>query len=317
MRIVATAFNDLPVAEDTIRKVLGEKGELLVIPLPFYSLENEEKPIWFQKLISADALFVRSGIVDKWLIDQLVNCKVISLHGVGVDQVDVEYCKVKGITVTNAPGGNANAAAELTVGLMLDALRGISSAHNALLEKKWDEGKKIGNELGSQKVGIIGMGHIGQKVAQLCSAFGSEVAYFDKYSEQSAYKKFDLDGLLKWADIITIHVPLNNETKSLINYKELQLLGEEGILVNVARGAIINENDLARALKDNVIKWAACDVFDGEPPNFKNDLFNNNNLTMTPHIGGSTYECLDTIANIAINDIIRVLEDKAPKFRVV
>ncbi len=317
IKIIATALEDLPVAEEMIKDVLQGQGELEVIPLPFHSLENVEKPSWFESLINADALFIRSGIVDKWLIDQLKNCKVITLHGVGVDQVDVNHCKTKGIIVTNVPGGNANAAAELTIGLMLDALRGISFAHNSMLNKDWDKGRKIGNELGSQKVGIIGMGNIGQKVAQLCSLFGSEVAYYDKYHETEKYKKMELKDLLKWSSIISIHIPLNNETKDLIGLEELKLLGEDGIIINVARGAIINEDSLSKALSNNTIRWAACDVFSNEPPNFNNSLFSRRNITMTPHIGGSTFECLDTIAKVATNDIIKAVKGQNPDNKVV
>jgi len=314
--MVATAFNDFPVAEKKIRDTLGTKGELVVVPLPFETLENKKKPTWFNHIKNADGFLIRSGIVDKWLIDQMENCKIISLHGVGVDQVDVKYCKEKNIIVTNVPGGNANAAAELTIGLMLDALRGISNAHLQMKNCNWDKGKKIGNELGDRKVGILGMGNIGNKVASLCKAFGAEVAYFDKYSKNDNYNSLDFYDLLEWCDVLTIHIPLNDKTKNLISLKELKILGSNGIIVNAARGPIINQNDLTIALENNLIKWAACDVFENEPPDFNKNFFKLNNITITPHLGGSTFECLDTIAETTTNDIINVCEGKEPKFLV-
>ncbi|MFP4456484.1 MAG: NAD(P)-dependent oxidoreductase [Clostridia bacterium] len=312
IRLVATAFNDLPVAAGKIREILEDEGELSVIPLPFHSLEDKEKPLWFDKIETADAFLIRSGIVDRWLINQMKNCKVISLHGVGVDQVDVDYCKSKGIIVTNVPGGNANAAAELTIGMMLDSLRGISKANLEMKNEEWEKGKKIGNELGSSKVGILGMGNIGSKVASLCEAFGAEVAFYDKYSNNTKYKSMEFNDLLKWCEILTIHVPLNDSTRSLISLKELELLGPNGIIVNVARGPIINQKDLTYALNNKLIKWAACDVFDSEPPNFNDVLFSLQNTTLTPHLGGSTYECLDTIATITTEDILKVCKGEKP-----
>lgn len=312
IKLVATAFNDLPVAENKIIEILSSEGELSVIPLPFHSLENEEKPLWFEKVETADAFLIRSGIVDKWLIDQMKNCKVISLHGVGVDQVDVEYCRSKGIVVTNVPGGNANAAAELTIGMMLDSLRGISNANFEMKNKEWDKGRKIGNELGSRQVGILGMGNIGQKVAHLCSAFGAEVAFYDKYISNKKYKFMKFKDLLDWCDVLTVHVPLNDSTKNLISLNELELLGPTGILVNVARGSIVNQDDLTFALNNNLIRWAACDVFNSEPPNFNDSLFNLQNTTLTPHIGGSTYECLDTIAETTTEDILKACKGEEP-----
>ncbi len=316
IKIVATAFEDFPVAEEKIKETLGEKGELVVLPLPYYSLENKEVPEWFYDIETADGFLIRSGIVDKWLIDQMKNCKVISLHGVGVDQVDVEYCKKKEIMVTNVPGGNANAAAELTIGLMLDSLRGISSAHHQMKKSNWDKGKRIGNELGYRRVGVIGMGNIGKKVASLCSCFGADVSYYDKFIKNDKYEYMEFEDLLKWCDILTIHVPLNKYTKDLITTKELRLLGPDGIIVNAARGPIINQKDLATALKNNIIRWAACDVFKNEPPNFKSELFEVENITLTPHLGGSTYECLDTIAETTTKDIMKVCQGLKPKYPV-
>ncbi|QOR35754.1 hypothetical protein IMX26_02720 [Clostridium sp. 'deep sea'] len=311
-KFVATALPDLPVAEDRILKTTGNEAELHIIPLPFESLQDKTKENWFNTLIEADAILVRSGIIDKYLIDQLKNCKVISLHGVGVDQVDVKYCYEKGIKVTNVPAGNATAVAELTIALMLDSLRKISYANKQISSKNWDSAKSIGNELGNQKVGLIGFGNIGYKVAQLCRCFGCEIKYFDKSANNTEFEFCDLNSLLEWSNIISIHVPLNNNTRSLIGYKELIKLGNNGILINVARGAIVNEEDLKRILRENKLKWLCCDVFWEEPPNFNNEIFNYNNVTFTPHIGGSTYECLENIALRATKDMLRVCKEQEP-----
>ena len=311
---VATALADLPVAENAMLEVMGEQARLRIVPLPFNTLEGlSELPEWYADLVEADAILIRSGIIDRWLIDRLTVCKVITLHGVGVDQVDVAYCTQKGITVTNIPAGNAIAAAELAVGLMLDALRGISRADALIKSGQWDAGRQIGHELGSQRVGIIGLGNIGRRVADIVSAFGADVRYYDAYnSSDSTYRYLDCDELLKWASIVTVHVPLNDETRDLIGKKELMLLGPDGILINVARGAIVNQEALTEALHSATIRWAGCDVFSTEPPNLNDDLFKQANTSFTPHIGGSTYECLDAIASRAAADMLRVCEGQKP-----
>lgn len=319
-KICATAFPDLPVAEQAILSTIGQTAELKIVPLPFKSLARTNAfPDWFDDLIEADALLVRSGIIDSWLIERLKKCKVIALHGVGVDQVDVAACRSKGIRVVNVPGGNAQAVAELTIGLVLDALRGISKADAWMRCGKWDEGRLLGHELSSQKVGIVGFGHIGKKVALLARAFGARVAYFDLNQHlgdvlQVEYKPFR--ELLRWASVITLHVPLTKHTQGLIGKEEFTLIGKEGILINVARGPIVNQDALYHALQAHEIAWACCDVFDYDPPNFKHPLFKLTNATWTPHIGGSTYECLDTIATMASKDIMRVLNGKEPNHGV-
>ena len=229
-KFIATALPDLPVAQKAMLEVMGDKAQLSIIPLPFNTLEGlSELPEWYADLIEADAILIRSGIIDQWLIDRLYRCKVITLHGVGVDQVDVDACTKRGIKVTNIPAGNAIAAAELAVGLMLDALRGISRADTLIKSGEWDAGRQIGHELGSQRVGIIGLGNIGRRVANIVSAFGADVRYFDVYQQNdSTYDFLNLDDLMNWASIVTIHVPLNSETKDLIGEKELKLLGFKG-----------------------------------------------------------------------------------------
>lgn len=318
--LVATATTDLPVAEDVIRQKLGNIARLETVPLPFHSLADEPNlPSWFSQLETADALLVRSGIVDEWLISRLKNCRVIALHGVGVDQVDVEACSYKGIVVTNVPGANARAAAELTLGLILDSLRHISRADRLLRNGNWEAARFVGKELGGQRVGVIGLGNIGLKVAHLCQAFGASVAFYDIDCSRTAVTGLPwmpLHDLLRWATVVTVHVPLTPQTRGLLSHRELTLIGSGGVLVNVARGPVVDQKALAECLEAGQLGWAACDVFDVEPPNLSERLFSMQRATFTPHIGGSTEECLAAIARAATEDIVRVWSGSSPVYWV-
>lgn len=308
--IVATATKELPIAEHVVTEHLASHGRLVVVPLPSHSLKDmKQLPPWYDDLIQADALFVRSGTVDKWLIKKLTKCKVIALHGAGVDQVDVSACTLQGVKVTNVPGGNAQAVAELTMALILDALRKVCLANRHMHKGEWHSGRHLGHELGSRKIGILGLGHTGRKVAALCQAFGAKVRYFDTdhtRADDLALTYMSFGDLVKWADILSIHVPLTSKTHRLIDAQVLSALGPQGILINVSRGPVVDTKALTQFLLEGKIAWAACDVFDTEPPDFTDKLFSVPNATFTPHIAGSTYQCLETIAKVATQDILSI-----------
>jgi D-3-phosphoglycerate dehydrogenase len=234
------------------------------------------------------------------IIESANNLKVIGRAGVGLDNVDIEAATKKGVIVMNAPGGNTISTCEQAFALMLAMARNVPFAHMSLKEKKWERSKFKGIELYSKVLGVIGFGRIGKEVAKRARSFGMEVLVFDPFvsqevAERVGVKLVELKELLKNSDFITIHTPLTEDTKNLISDKEFSLMKPKAMIVNCARGGIIDEDALCRALKDKKIGGAALDVFSKEPP-FDLKLMEMDNMVVTPHLGASTEEAQVNVA---------------------
>ncbi len=237
-----------------------------------------------------DAIIVRSATkVRKPMIDNAPKLKVIGRAGVGLDNIDVEYAKSKGIKVINTPGATTVSVAELTIALMLASVRPLIQAVISTKMGKWEKKKLKGHELFGKTLGIIGIGRIGQAVAERAKAFGMKIIAYDKYIKDSGYKMVDLDTIYKESDIITIHTPLTDETKHLINSETIAKMKDGVIIINAARGGIIDEDALYDALNSGKVKAAALDVFETEPPK-GSKLLELENFICTPHIGAQTAE---------------------------
>jgi len=265
-----------------------------------------------------EAIIIRSRTkVTKEVIEHADNLKIIARAGVGVDNVDVEAATEKGIMVVNAPESTSITVAEHTMGLMLTAARKIAIADKSVKENKWEKSRFMGVELRGKTLGVVGMGRIGSQVVSRCKAFEMDAIVYDPYLPKEVAKQMgvqltDLETVLKEADFITIHVPLTPETKHLISENEFEIMKDDSFIVNCARGGIIDEDALFKALSTGKIGGAALDVYEEEPPK-KSKLLTLDNIVATPHIAASTKEAQRDAAIIVANEVIDVLKGEAPK----
>ncbi|WP_457567720.1 phosphoglycerate dehydrogenase [Desulfurobacterium sp.] len=270
-----------------------------------------------------DAIITRSGTpVNRELISRARKLKVIGRAGVGVDNIDLDEASRRGILVVNAPTGNTLAATEHTMGMMIAAARQIPYAHRSLKdERRWDRKKFMGVELSGKTLGIIGFGRIGSRVGIRAKAFDMKVIAYDPYIKKEKAEKLGvelvdrLDELLERADVITVHTPLTDETKNMITRKEIEKMKDGVILLNIARGGIINEKDLYDALVSGKVRAAAVDVFTKEPA-VDNILLEAPNIVVTPHIGANTYESQTNVAVIIANQVLAALRGEEVEFSV-
>jgi D-3-phosphoglycerate dehydrogenase len=236
----------------------------------------------------ADAMIVRGATkVNRELLDRCKNLKLVVRAGVGLDNIDVEYAKQKGIEVRNTPKATVISVAELTLGLILSALRTIPQAHISTKGGNWEKKRFMGSELYGKRVGLVGLGNIGLEVAKRCEAFGAEVVYYD-IVDRGIYRKLNLEEIFRTSDIVSLHLPLNPSTEGIVNYDLLSLLKPNAILVNTARGNLIRKEDLLRFLKERKDVVVALDVFWKEPP--EGEILELENVIFTPHIGAQTKE---------------------------
>ena len=257
------------------------------------------------ELATADIVLVRSATkATKEYIDQAPNLKMIIRGGVGIDNIDVEYAKSKGIRVNNTPAASAIAVAELAVAMMLAIQRNIVRAHNTTKNGEWIKKQLKGKELYKKTLGLYGVGRIGTEVAKRAQAFGMDVIAHRKSGAPSDYAEIvGLDELLSRADIISLHTPITEETKGIINKDTISKMKDGVLLINTARGKLINEQDLTEALKSGKIRYAGIDVYHSEPPK-DSPLLGADNVLLIPHLGAQTFENMDRIGEIVV-ELIR------------
>jgi len=264
-----------------------------------------------------DALIVRSRTkVTREIIEAGEKLKAIGRAGVGLDNIDVEIAKERGITVLNTPEAPADAVAELTIGLILSLARNIPLADRTLKEGKWIKKELLGWQLKGKTIGIIGLGNIGEKVARIAKALGMKIVITKRtppppslLSELEAeyIPVKDLPNFLQKSDVITIHVPLTHQTHHMIGAKEIQLMKEGAFLINTSRGGIVDEEALLNALQSGKLGGAALDVYEVEPPeNLK--LIRLPNVVCTPHIGGQTRESQKAVSIMIAEKLIETLK---------
>lgn len=261
-------------------------------------------------LPTADALIVRSATqVDAEAISTARRLRVIARAGVGLDNIDVRAATHAGVMVVNAPTANVVSAAELAIALMLAAARHVSPAHAALRQGEWMRSRYTGTELFEKTLGIVGLGRIGVLVAQRLSAFGMRVIAYDPYVQagraaRMGVRLVDLDTLLREADFMSVHLPKTAETVGLIGDEELARAKPSLVLVNAARGGIVDEDALYAALKEGRIRAAGLDVFAHEPST-DSPLLELENVVATPHLGASTEEAQEK-AGLAVARSVRL-----------
>lgn len=264
------------------------------------------------EIADADVLLVRSATkVDSGMIEKARKLKIVIRGGVGLDNIDVESCGKKDICVRNTPEASSIAVAELALALMLGAARNIAKAHNSMKEGQWMKGLK-GTEIYGKTLGIVGLGRIGTEVAKRASALGMKVIAYEKISPQHKVAEMvSMDVLLKKSDFITLHVPLTEETREMINSRTIGRMKDGVVIINTARGNLINEQDLAEALKSGKVRCAGLDVYQQEPP-AASPLVLLDNVLLTPHLGAQTLENMERIGNI-VCDIIADFRKANPK----
>ena len=245
------------------------------------------------------------------ILVKLPNLKAISKYGVGLDNIDFEACKKYGVNVLYTTGINKRSVSELTLGCILSLLRNIYVSSNLLKKNIWE--KNGGVQLTNKTVGIIGVGNIGKDLVQLLQAFNCKILVNDIINQDEYYKNNNLienskEEIFKNADIITIHTPLNDSTKYIINKKSLSIMKPNAIVINTARGGIINQEDLKWALKNNIIAGAAIDAYEIEPPDDL-EFLNLPNLINTPHIGGNAIEAVEAMGKSAIENILNWIKN--------
>ncbi len=268
-----------------------------------------------------DGLIVRSATkATKEVIDAAEGkLKVIGRAGIGVDNIDIPYATKMGIVVMNTPESNAITTAEHAIAIMFALARKIPQAHKSLTSGEWKRDKFKGSEIYGKTFGVIGLGNIGKLVAERALGLKMRVIAYDPFITEEAASKLgvelvELDDLIKSAEIITIHTPLTPETKDLINKDTFDKMKDGVLLINCARGGIINEEDLAAAIKEGKIGGAALDVYVNEPPEADHELFSiEDNVVFTPHLGASTSEAqakvgiamAEQIQDFLLNDVVR------------
>ncbi len=264
-----------------------------------------------------EGIVVRSATkITKNIINAGKSLKVVGRAGIGVDNIDINSATDKGIVVMNTPYGNSITTAEHTLSLMMSLARNISQADQSNKLGKWEKSKFMGTELFGKVLGMIGCGNIGALVAERSIGLKMKVIVYDPFvSEEQLQKigakKVELKEIFKLADFITLHTPLTNETKGILNKKTMRECKKGVRIINCARGGLVVEEDLLELLDESHIAGAALDVFDEEPPK-NNNLFKSENLILTPHLGASTKEAQENVAiqiaqqisDFLLNDVI-------------
>jgi len=318
-----------------IKVVMTKKEEIMTVylsefidPKAVERLRSEATVVDnFDEPEKIDAIVLRNIPVTAELMDKCKNLKVIGKHGVGVNTIDVEAARQRGIRVVYTPTANADSVAEMTVALFLALARNVVLANNNCLKGVYQTvapKEAIGMEIGGKVFGQIGMGNIAQRIAKILhNGFGMHVLGYDPFvskedAEARGFEKVDtLEELLERSDLVNVNVPLVKSTEHMISGDLFNHFKKDALFVNAARGAVISEDDLYEALKAGKLKAAACDTFVNEPPKGDNKLQSLPNFIATPHIGGNTAESLRRTGMEVVEEVLDVLKGKEPAHPVV
>jgi len=266
-----------------------------------------------EKVKDFDILVVRSATkATREIIEAGSKLKIIGRAGMGLDNIDLDAAKEKGIEVLNTPGQNSLSVAELVVGMILSLNRHIVRGTKGISEGKWEKKQLKGIELTDKTLGIVGFGNIGKHLANLVRGFNVKVKVFNVYKiDQNTKKEYNIEQvsfeeILKESDIISLHIPHNEKTHHIISDTEFEKMKDNSLLINCARGGVVNEKALLKALKENMIAGAGLDVYEEEPAqtDFYKELFNLDNVVGTPHVGATTKEAQQ---RVGINMVERIV----------
>lgn len=287
---------------DAVHAAIGEElGKYMSVETKMLPTQAELKEL----IADVDVLIMRvDPAINKEILDAAKCLKVIGVCSVGLNHVDTKYAEEKGIQVFNAPGLNGNAVAELTISKMLDISRGTMVAnHDVKVLKQWDKYKFVGRELRGKTLGVLGFGRIGQRVGEIARVFGMKIVAYDPYLPAEVFAKneatsMSIAELCEVSDFVTIHLPLNDETRNMFNKESISKMKNDAVVLNMARGGIVNEQDMYEALKAGTIGGYATDVMENElaagglteGAGFDSPLFQCDNFIVSPHIGAQTVD---------------------------
>jgi len=314
MKILVTP-RSFASASDKPMKMLTEKGYVI-------QLNDSGRPYKKEEMLNLvsdiDGIIIGIDELSAEIIERANKLKVISKYGTGLDNIDINIATEKKITVTNTPTANVDAVADLTFGLILSLARRIPEADRKTKSSKWE--KITGKSVWEKTLGIIGLGKIGRQVVKRAQGFKMNILVYElikdeKFAQNYNIKYVNLEELLQKSDYITIHIPLIDTTRHMIDHKELEQVQAGSFLINTSRGGIVNEEALYNALKNKKLRGAALDVYVNEPPQ-KSPLMELDNIIMTPHIGAYTEEAIENMGIQAAQNLIDVLEGREPQSRV-
>jgi D-3-phosphoglycerate dehydrogenase len=291
-------------------------GEVVYNPLTRPLRSSELIPL----LAGCDGYIAGLDEIDRAAIHSADRLRVISRYGVGVDNIDLDAARDRGIIITNTPGANAVSVAELTIAMLLALARSLISASGATRRGEWP--RMSGLTMEEKTIGLLGLGAIGQQVARRLQCFDCRILASDPYSSTNFAARYNIqllpiDEMARQADFLSVHIPLTNANRELINADFLRTMKPGSFLINTARGELVNEDDLTEALKSGHLRGAALDVFNAEPPPVDHPLLHMQQVIVTPHCGAHTDGAIRQMGRMSIHDCLAVLRGEEPHYPVI
>ena len=305
----------------TPRSLQHKKSDIIEMLNDYEVLMNEtgrpfEENELNELIQDVDGIIVGVDKINRGILDNAKNLKVITKYGVGLDNIDIEYAKKLGIKITYTPGANKESVADLVFTMILELSRQLFKMDKIVRDNRWD--KVIGREVYGKVIGIIGTGNIGKSVAKRATGFNMRILGYDMFPDYEFAKEIgmeyvDLQTLLKNSDYITLHIPFTESMHHFIDREELEMIKTTAYIINTSRGELINEEALYEALQQKRLAGAALDVFEIEPP-YNSKLIKLENVILSPHCGASTEDAINRMNMMAVEGLKSVLEGKEPKF---
>jgi len=290
-------------------------------------ITNLSKENLLKQLPKFDGITLRRGKIDSELLSNCKKLKVISRHGVGYDNVDIDYIKRNDIKLLVTDSSTSTSPAEHIMYMILSIYKGVNMFDSMVRDGKFSKAINLdineNFELHNKNILIVGFGRIGKKLIKKCLGFDLNVNVFDPFVDEKMIKSYggtkvlDLNESLKKTDILSLSIPKNEKTHNLIKLKEMKLMKKNSIIINVSRGGIVNEKDLNFALNNRIISYAGIDVFEKEPPDENNPLLSNKRVLLSPHAATFTKECLESMSIETVNNIIDFFEKRIDKSKIV
>ena len=291
----------------------------------FEIIENVDPEFLKSKIKDCDGVSIRTAKLTGDVIETADNLKIISRHGVGYDNIDLDASKKNNLTLAITATANAVAVAEHVMFMLLNISKRKSMYDNTVKKGKFNDRNKLPKtvELWNKNILIAGFGRIGQALIKRCLGFEMKVFVYDPFVSKEIIEKLggikvdSMEEACKDMDAISLHIPLNDKTKNIINYDLLKIMKKNCIIINSARGGIVNEVDLDKALKENLIFGAGLDVFETEPPEANNPLLKNDKVFLSPHTAAFTEECMTRMGKETVQNIIDFFDEKLEKSKIV
>jgi len=291
----------------------------------FEVVENDDPEFLKTKIKDIDGISIRTSKLNVDVIEAANSLKIISRHGVGYDNIDLEALKQKNLTLAITATANAVAVAEHVMFMLLNISKRKNMYDSTVKEGKFNDRNKLPKtvEIWDKNILIAGFGRIGQALIKRCLGFEMKVFVYDPFVSKNVIEKLggtkvdSMEEACKDMDAISLHIPLNDKTKNIINYDLLKTMKKNCIIINAARGGIVNEIDLDRALKEDLIFGAGLDVFETEPPESNNPLLKNDKVFLSPHTAAFTEECMTRMGKETIQNIIDFFDEKLEKSKIV